>query len=168
MSARSYEENSSVWWALLLYGVAFLLALMVTWFLTARREILDDPNGSLAVIMPSGLIVVFVAIGWTASRWFVRFTGAELSFGFRHWNKSFLLFVHGTAPTERVGLWTFGGAGWRIGRGGRIGYIKWFGPAVEVETPKRRYVFSCENPEAMVAALARAGVPTPAASASAG
>ncbi|MHC4952833.1 MAG: PH domain-containing protein [Planctomycetota bacterium] len=168
MSTRVYEESSSVLWARVLYVVAIVFAALVAFLLTAGRDLLDEPNGSLGIIIPSGLVVVFVGIGWTASRYFVRFDGEQLRFGFSHWNKCFPTSAIAGARSESVSLWTFGGAGWRIGRGGRIGYIRWFGPAVEVDTPKRRYVFSCRDPDAMLAALKQAGVATEAASASAG
>jgi len=106
----------------------------------------------------TSIAILLALLGWASSRYFVRFDGETLSFGFRHWSKSLKLGELQSVRPERIGLWTFGGAGWRL-RPGKIAYVRWFGPAVAIRAPDREYWFSCRDPDRLKDALVHAGVP---------
>lgn len=139
-----YEESRSTPFTWLLgIGAAVQLVLMI-WIPEARWIL-----ASAAVLL--------ALLGWAGSRYFVRFDGETLHFGFRHWNKLLQRGAIESVRIEHIGLWTFGGFGWRL-RPGKIAYVRWAGPAVAIRTPEREYWLSCEHPEKLCEALLGAGI----------
>ncbi len=158
--ATRYEETSNAWWVWLLYGVSVLFAVIAAYVLFAAIDAEGKEATGLWIVFAvhAGGAPLMALLARVFSQYRVMFDGSTLTFGFRTWNKSFGVGEIRSTKTDHVSLWTFTGAGWRVGRDGRVGYINTFGTAVEVETDARTYCFSCRDPDALVRQLRDAGV----------
>jgi len=139
-----YDESRSVPFAVALYAGAVIQLAFAYWSAEARW-----------ILVGAAVLLIFLAR--VASRYEIHFDGDTLRFGFRHWSKTLRLGEIHAARMEHVGLWTFGGVGWRL-RPKKIGYVRWFGPAIAVVTDGREYWLSCEHPQRLLDALRHAGV----------
>ena len=94
---------------------------------------------------------VLILVTWAFDRYFINVTQNNMAFGYSHWNTS--LDVEKISSIEQVDIrWVkWGGMGWRVRAGKKIGYITGNGAGVGLLIDGGRYYeFNCDNPQALI------------------
>lgn len=145
-----YEESAPVRWIWVLAAAALGLAGASIWALLA-----PDAHAPLVLIVCASTAAILAVTSVMFSRYFVRFDGERLRFGFRGINKTLLLGEIDEAQTVTISPWKCGGWGWRIAGLHHIVYVCGSGPGVRIRTAARTYSFNCAEPDRLVGLLAK-------------
>ena len=151
-----HEEHKVTWvWVLMIVNIVCVVVFLLMVRFYAIHGASAHVGLMLSMLTICGFITVLLAtVTYAFSGYQVVLDDDRLTFGFRFWKKSLLVSHIAQAEKEpSPGLWS-GGFGWRIDLAGRYGYIASGGDAVFITTKARRkYVFSCQNPDRLLEAL---------------
>jgi len=180
---KVYTESKTPWWSYLMLITPVILVPVGIQILNkterppAEKRLIDEQPLKENVEEPrqeelsgTGLVVVlaFIALmvggmSWiflATSKYSVEASDLGIRFGYRSglWSNRFTRQDILQAYPSECRIKEFGGLGIRYGfKTKRWGYICWSGSGVHIEVMKgakqKRYVFSCSDPEACIAAL---------------
>jgi len=180
---KVYTESKTPWWSYLMLITPVILVPVGIQILNkterppAEKRLIDEQplkeNGEeprQEELSGTGLVVVlaFIALmvggmSWiflATSKYSVEASDLGIRFGYRSglWSNRFTRQDILQAYPSECRIKEFGGLGIRYGfKTKRWGYICWSGSGVHIEVMKgekqKRYVFSCSDPEACIAAL---------------
>ncbi len=180
---KVYTESKTPWWSYLMLITPVILVPVGIQILNkterppAEKRLIDEQPLKENVEEPrqeelsgTGLVVVlaFIALmvggmSWiflATSKYSVEASDLGIRFGYRSglWSNRFTRQDILQAYPSECRIKEFGGLGIRYGfKTKRWGYICWSGSGVHIELMKgakqKRYVFSCSDPEACIAAL---------------
>lgn len=134
---------------LLLLGLAFCLLLPI---------LIDD---LIAMIVCWSVAVLTFLSYLNFDRLSIIVSRDEIRAGFPVFNSRIALKdIRAAEPIDHLSFWRWGGLGirFRFGASGGLGYIMRSGPAIRIRAEGRRdLVFTCQDPGAIIAALADGG-----------
>ena len=155
-----YSENSRPWFFWLLLTILISIIVGVGWWGSYSISELDFVSVLIALLIFLLAIPYMCWITFSVATYFVKTDGLTLIFGYLGWNVRFTNSEIISAKMVDIKWMKWGGMGWRMKSMKSIGYITNSGPGVEIQTMRkgRTYTFNCQDPQALLNDLHRAGI----------